>query len=213
MHRYYPIWSGKWYKPMSWLNKNQNHLLWCQNDVVLSFVERVNQGESLVNWLNWITEPPAVCWSVIMGDLLPICKGIYWTSPEAFRTKDHQAVLCKAWKGHELMALPWSWWIAIACYGHKCQQKDIWHNVTYTVPLWSYKLEIYALYVCTAYHMPKTCIGLWESCVPSGPARLLSQTAQEEPACSLGLWCGWGSVCSFWCSIQLLCINSMSVLM
>ena len=30
----------------------------------MSFVERVNQGGSLVNWLNWLTEPPAVCWSV-----------------------------------------------------------------------------------------------------------------------------------------------------
>ena len=29
---------------MIWLNKNQNHLLWCQNDVAISFVERVNQG-------------------------------------------------------------------------------------------------------------------------------------------------------------------------
>ena len=60
--------------------------MWYQNDVVISFVERVNQGESLVNWLNWLTEHPAVCWSVIMGDLSPSSKGVYWTHPEAFRT-------------------------------------------------------------------------------------------------------------------------------
>ena len=49
-------------------------------------VERVNQGGSLVSCLNRLTEPPAVCWSVIMGDLSPSWKGIYWTLPEAFRT-------------------------------------------------------------------------------------------------------------------------------
>ena len=27
-----------------------------------------------------------VCWSVIMGDLSPSHKGVYWTRPEAFRT-------------------------------------------------------------------------------------------------------------------------------
>ena len=41
----------------------------------MSFVERVNQGESLANWLNWLTEPPAVSWSVIMGDLSASGKG------------------------------------------------------------------------------------------------------------------------------------------
>ena len=46
-------------------------------------MERVNQDESLVNWL---TEPPAVCRSVIIGDLSPSCEGVYWTRPEAFRT-------------------------------------------------------------------------------------------------------------------------------
>ena len=49
-------------------------------------MERVNQGESLASWLNWLTEPLVVCWSVIMGDLLPSWKGVYWTLPEAFRT-------------------------------------------------------------------------------------------------------------------------------
>ena len=49
----------------------------------MSFMERVNQGESLVSWLNWLTEPPAVCWSVIMGDLSPGPKGVFWTRPEA----------------------------------------------------------------------------------------------------------------------------------
>ena len=82
---------------MSWLDENQNHLLLCQNDVVLSFVERVNQGKGLVNWLKWLTEPPIVCWSVIMGDLSPGPKGIYCTRPEVFR-RDHQAGLCKACK-------------------------------------------------------------------------------------------------------------------
>ena len=52
----------------------------------MSFVERVNQGESLASWLNWLTEPPAVCWSVIMGDLSASWKGVYWTLPTAFRT-------------------------------------------------------------------------------------------------------------------------------
>ena len=52
----------------------------------MSFVQRVNQGESLVNWLNWRTEPFAVCWSVIMGDLSPSPKGDFWTRPEDFRT-------------------------------------------------------------------------------------------------------------------------------
>ena len=52
----------------------------------MSFVERVNQGESLASWLNWLTDPPAVCWSVIMGDLSASCKGEKWTLPKAFRT-------------------------------------------------------------------------------------------------------------------------------
>ena len=52
----------------------------------MSFVERVNQGESLASWLNWLTEPPAVSWSVIMGDLSAIWKGEIWTHPNAFRT-------------------------------------------------------------------------------------------------------------------------------
>ena len=52
----------------------------------MSFVERVNQGESLASWLNWLTEPPAVCWSVIMGDLSASCKGENWTLPKAFIT-------------------------------------------------------------------------------------------------------------------------------
>ena len=50
------------------------------------FVERVNQGESLVNGLNWLTELPAVCWSVIMGELSPGLKGAYCTRPKAFKT-------------------------------------------------------------------------------------------------------------------------------
>ena len=52
----------------------------------MSFVERVNQGESLASWLNWLNEPPAVCWSVILGDLSSSWKGVFWTLPEAFRT-------------------------------------------------------------------------------------------------------------------------------
>ena len=52
----------------------------------MSFVERVNQGESLASWFNWLTEPPAVCWSVIMGDLSANWKGVFWTLPKAFRT-------------------------------------------------------------------------------------------------------------------------------
>ena len=51
------------------------------------FVERFNQGESKVYWLKWLTEPPAVCQSVIMGDLSPGRKGVCSTCPEAFRTE------------------------------------------------------------------------------------------------------------------------------
>ena len=40
----------------------------------MSFVERVNQGESLASGLNWLTEPPAVSWSLIMGHLSAIWK-------------------------------------------------------------------------------------------------------------------------------------------
>ena len=58
-------------------------------------MERVNQGESLVSWLNWLTEPPAVCWSVIMGDLSPGPKGVYELVQRPSE-RDHQAVLCKA---------------------------------------------------------------------------------------------------------------------
>ena len=64
----------------------------------MSFVERVNQGESLaswLNWLNWLTEPPAVSWSVIMGGLSAIWKGGIWTHPNAFRTGPG-TVLCTA---------------------------------------------------------------------------------------------------------------------
>ena len=52
----------------------------------MSFVERVNQGESLASWLNWLTEPPAVSRSVIMGHLTAIWKGEIWAFPNAFRT-------------------------------------------------------------------------------------------------------------------------------
>ena len=52
----------------------------------MSFVERVNQGESLASWLNWLTEPPAVSRSVIMGHLTAIWKGEIWALPNAFRT-------------------------------------------------------------------------------------------------------------------------------
>ena len=84
MHIFYSIELEKLYKPMIWLDiKKQNKLLYCQNDVVMSFAESVNQGESLFNWLNWLTEPSAVCWSVIMGDLSPGPQEVYWTRPEA----------------------------------------------------------------------------------------------------------------------------------
>ena len=52
----------------------------------MSFVERVNQGESLASWLNWLTEPPAVSRSVIMGHLTAIWKGEIWALSNAFRT-------------------------------------------------------------------------------------------------------------------------------
>ena len=82
MHRFYSIVLEKWYKPMIWLDKKNIVMSeWCN-----VFVERVNQGESLVSWLNWLTEPPAVCWSVIMGDLSANWKGVFWTLSKAFRT-------------------------------------------------------------------------------------------------------------------------------
>ena len=60
----------------------------------MSFVERVNQGESLASWLNLLTEPPAVCWSVIIGDIIAE-KG--YTGPFQRPSEwDHQAVLCTA---------------------------------------------------------------------------------------------------------------------
>ena len=86
MHRFYSIGLKKWCKPTIWLDKNQNPLVYCQNDAIMSFVEWVNQGESLVSWVNWLTEPPAVCWSVIMGDLSPGPKGVYCTRQETFKT-------------------------------------------------------------------------------------------------------------------------------
>ena len=59
------------------------------------FVEMVKQGESLASWLNWLTETPAVCWSVIMGDLA----GMGYTGPfQRPPEQDHQAVLCTAWQ-------------------------------------------------------------------------------------------------------------------
>ena len=61
----------------------------------MSFVERVNQGESLASWLNWLTEPPAVCWSVIVGDLSASCKGD--TGPfQGPSERVQEAVLCTA---------------------------------------------------------------------------------------------------------------------
>ena len=60
------------------------------------FMERVNQGESLASWLNWLTEPSAVCWSVIMEDLSASCKGD--TGPFQMPSERAQvAVLCTAW--------------------------------------------------------------------------------------------------------------------
>ena len=66
----------------------------------MSFVERVNQGESLTSWLNWLTEPPAVCWSMIMGDLSPSWKRVYWTLPEAFRTGPPSCAVRSMWTIH-----------------------------------------------------------------------------------------------------------------
>ena len=48
----------------------------------MSFVERVNQGESLASWLNWLTEPPAASKS-----------GPTQMPPERVQ----EAVLCTAW--------------------------------------------------------------------------------------------------------------------
>ena len=87
MHKFYSIGLGKWNTPMIWLNETQNHLLQCQNDLVMYFVEKVYWGEALVNWLHWLSEPPAVCWSVVMGDLSHGSKGVYCTRPEAFKTE------------------------------------------------------------------------------------------------------------------------------
>ena len=82
---------------MIWLYKNQNHLLQCQNDVVMSLVERVSQGESLASWLDWLTEPLlcAGLWS--WETYQPAEKGYN----EPFQRPSewvHQAVLCTAWE-------------------------------------------------------------------------------------------------------------------
>ena len=61
------------------------------SDVVMSFVERVNQSESLVNW--GLTAPPAVCDSVIMGGLIQREISEPFQKPSE---RDHQAVMCKA---------------------------------------------------------------------------------------------------------------------
>ena len=66
----------------------------------MSFVERVNQGESLVSGLNWLTEPPAVSWSVIMGHLSAIWEGEIWTHPNAFRTGPGSCAVHSMWLGH-----------------------------------------------------------------------------------------------------------------
>ena len=71
---------------MIWLDRNQNHLLLCQNDVVMYFVERVNQGECLASWLNWLTEPLLCVLVCDHGDFSPDWKGVYWTLLEAFWT-------------------------------------------------------------------------------------------------------------------------------
>ena len=63
----------------------------------MSFVERVNQCESLASWLHWLTEPPAVCWSVIMGDFSASWKVENWALPKAFRTGSRK--LCCAQYG------------------------------------------------------------------------------------------------------------------
>ena len=83
MHRFYSIGLEKWYQPIIWLNKTQNHLLWCQNGVLMYLVESINQGESLVHWLIWLTESLAVWLSVSMGDSSPGPKWVYLTRPEA----------------------------------------------------------------------------------------------------------------------------------
>ena len=77
--------------------------MWCHNDVVIYFVEKVNQGQSFINWLNWLTEPLlcAGLWSWGTDHLA--VRG--YTGPVQRPAKrDHQAVLCKAWT-----TLYWSW--------------------------------------------------------------------------------------------------------
>ena len=70
----------------------------------MSFVERVNQGESLASGLNWLTEPPAVCWSVIMGAYKPSGKGK--SAPIQMPSERVQeAVLCTACFGSLLCLL------------------------------------------------------------------------------------------------------------
>ena len=82
--------------------------MWCQKYVVVSFVEWVHQGESLVNWFNWLTEPPTVCWSVIMGDFSPSCKRVHWTRPEALRTGPPNCPVQGMNK--RLSKQSWGWW-------------------------------------------------------------------------------------------------------
>ena len=81
----------------------------------MTFVERVNQGESLASWLDWLTEPPAVCWSVMMGDLSASWKGVSWTLPEAFRTGPPSCAVHSMWTGDTVVNSLWS-----------CD--DLWHQ-------------------------------------------------------------------------------------
>ena len=100
IHRFYSIGLEKLYKPTILSDKNQNHLFQCQNDVLMSFVERVNQGESLDHWLNWLTDP-LLCASLWSCGTYHLGQKESAGPVQRPLERDHQTVLCKAWSKAE----------------------------------------------------------------------------------------------------------------
>ena len=92
MYKVNSIGLVKWYKPMIWRDKNPNHLLCCQNDIVMYFVERVSA------WLIGLIAVLSPCfvlvddqgrlitWPSVLGSGDGVGVEVYWTRPEAFRT-------------------------------------------------------------------------------------------------------------------------------
>ena len=120
----------------------------------MSFVERVNQGESLASWLNWLTEPPAVCWSVIMGDLSASCKGD--TGPfQRPSERVQEAVLCTAWNLHSDLLL-----VSTECLKLVDTRvyTDLCHAKYISGVWWKYSVEDQLGQNCTAVSLHGVCI-------------------------------------------------------